>query len=250
MGEEVSIRPATEHVALVEFSRPPHNYFDDALIEAIADAYEELDRDRACRAIVLCSEGKNFCAGANFAGPNPAEGDLYEHAVRLFAAGLPVVAVVQGAAIGGGLGVALSADFRVASPDSRFSANFARLGIHHGFGVTITLPLVIGHQRTLELLYTGVRLRGEHAHAIGLCDRLVASDRLREEAVALAEEIAISSPLAVRAIRQTMRGDLTERIGAATAREAAEQAKLFPTEDFREGVAAAAERRPPRFSGR
>src|SRR5438270_8275469 len=250
MSEEVSIHRASEHVALVEYSRPPNNYFDGALIGAIADAYEQLERDRSCRAIVLCSEGKNFCAGADFAGKNPAEGDLYEQAVRLFAAGLPVVAAVQGAAVGGGLGVALSADFRVASRDSRFSANFARLGIHHGFGVTVTLPLVVGHQRAIELLYTGVRLRGEQAHAIGLCDRLVAGDRLREEAVVLADEIAASSPLAVRAIRQTMRGDLAERIRAATAREEAEQAKLFATEDFRQGVAAAAERRPPRCIGR
>ena len=250
MSDEVSIRSASEHVSLVEFSRPPHNYFDATLIQGIADAYEELDRSGSCRAIVLCSDGKNFCAGANFAGPNPAEGPLYEHAVRLFSAGLPVVAAIQGAAVGGGLGVALSADFRVASSDSRFSANFARLGIHHGFGVTVTLPLLVGHQRALELLYTGARVRGEEAHAIGLCDRLAPSDRVREEAVAFAEEIAISSPLALRAIRQTMRGDLAERIRAATEHEAAEQATLFATEDFREGVAAAAERRPPRFSGR
>jgi enoyl-CoA hydratase/carnithine racemase len=249
VSEEVSIRPSSEHVSLVEFSRPPHNYFDGALIGAIADAYEELDRDGKCRAIVLCSEGKNFCAGANFAGKNPAEGDLYEQAVRLFAAGLPVVAAVQGAAVGGGLGVALTADFRVASPDSRFSANFARLGIHHGFGITVTLPLVVGHQSAIELLYTGVRLRGEDAARIGLCDRLVPSDRLRQEAIALAEEIAASSPLAVRAIRKTMRGDLADRIREALTREAAEQDPLFETSDFREGVRAAAERRAPRFTG-
>lgn len=249
MSEEVSIHPATEHVTLVEFSRPPHNYFDGALIGAIADAYEQLERDAACRAIVLCSDGKNFCAGANFAGRNPAEGDLYEQAVRLFAAGLPVVAAVQGAAIGGGLGVALSADFRVASPDSRFSANFARLGIHHGFGITVTLPPVVGAQRALELLYTGARLRGEEAHRIGLCDRLVATDRIREEAVSLAAEIAASAPLAVRSIRETMRGHLADRIREATAREAAAQADQFETSDFREGVTAAAERRTPRFSG-
>jgi 2-(1,2-epoxy-1,2-dihydrophenyl)acetyl-CoA isomerase len=250
VGEEVSIRPAAEHVMLVEFSRPPHNHFDAALIGQIADAYEQLDANPDCRAIVLCSVGKNFCAGANFAGPNPAEGDLYEQAIRLFSAGLPVVAAVQGAATGGGLGVALSADFRVATPDSRFSANFSRLGIHHGFGVTVTLPLVVGAQRALELLYTGARLGGEDAHAIGLCDRLVATDRLREEAVALAQDIATSAPLAIRAIRRTMRGELPERIRAATAAEAAEQASLFGTEDFREGVAAAAERRKPNFSGR
>jgi 2-(1,2-epoxy-1,2-dihydrophenyl)acetyl-CoA isomerase len=250
MSEEVSIRPATEHVTVVEFSRPPHNYFDAALIETIADAYHDLDRDGTCRAIVLCSEGKNFCAGANFAGANPAGDALYEHAVRLFTGGLPVVAAIQGAAIGGGLGVALSADFRVATPDSRFSANFARLGIHHGFGVTVTLPLVVGHQRALELLYTGERVRGEDAQAIGLCDRLVPADQLQQSAVALAEEIATSSPLAVRAIRRTMRGDLPDRVRAATKIEGIEQAILFGTDDFREGVAAAAERRAPKFSGR
>jgi len=249
MGQEISIRQASEHVALVEFSRPPNNFFDGALIGEIADAYEELDRGGSCRAIVLCSEGKHFCAGANFAGKNPAEGDLYEQGVRLFAAGLPVVAAVQGAAVGGGLGVALSADFRVASHASRFSANFARLGIHHGFGTTVTLPLVVGPQRALELLYTGVRVRGEEAHAIGLCDRFVPNDRLRDEAVALAEEIAASSPLAVRAIRRTMRGQLADQFREATAQEAAEQAELFGTSDFREGVSAAAERRTPRFTG-
>jgi enoyl-CoA hydratase/carnithine racemase len=234
---------------LVQFSRPPHNYFDGSLIGAIAGAYEKLARGGACRAIVLCSQGKNFCAGANFAGRNPAEGDLYQQAVRLFAAELPVVAAVQGAAVGGGLGVALSADFRVASPQSRFSANFARLGIHHGFGLTVTLPLVVGAQRALELLYTGVRLGGEDAHRIGLCDRLVSGERLREEAVALAEEIAGSAPLAVRSIRQTMRGDLADRIRRATAREASQQETQWGTSDFQEGVRATAERRPPRFTG-
>src|SRR5947209_4609158 len=249
MSEEVSIHRASEHVALVEYSRPPNNYFDGALIGEVADAYEELDRSGWCRAIVLCSEGKHFCAGANFAGKNPAEGDLYEQAVRLFAAGLPVVAAVQGAAVGGGLGVALSADFRVATPESRLSANFARLGIHHGFGITVTLPLVVGPQRALELLYTGARVRGEEAHAIGLCDRLVPGDRLRDEALALAEEIAASSPLAVRAIRRTMRGQLADEFREATAREVAEQDQLFGTSDFREGVSAASERRTPRFTG-
>jgi enoyl-CoA hydratase/carnithine racemase len=239
-----------DHVAVVEFNRPPHNYFDSELIGQIADAYDALDEDPGCRAIVLCSAGKHFCAGANFAAKNPAEGgNLYEQAIRLFAAKTPVVVAVQGAAIGGGLGVALSADLRVASPESRFSANFSRLGIHHGFGLTVTLPLVVGHQRALELLYTGARVRGDEAHAIGLCERLVPSDRLRPEAVVLAAEIAASAPLAIRSIRRTMRGGLPERIRAATAHELEEQGKLFGTADFAEGVAATAERRAPRFRG-
>lgn len=249
MSEEVSVQIRDDHVAVVQFSRPPHNHFDGDLIRGIADAYERLDGDPGCRAIVLCSEGKHFCAGANFAAKNPAEGDLYEQSVRLFTASTPVVAAVQGAAVGGGLGVALSADFRVASPESRFSANFARLGIHHGFGLTVTLPLVAGPQRALELLYTGARVNGEDAHAIGLCDRLVGSDQLRDEAIRLAHEIAVSSPLAIRSIRATMRGGLADRVRSATAHEATEQAKQFDTPDFAEGVAAAAERREPRFTG-
>jgi enoyl-CoA hydratase/carnithine racemase len=250
MSDELSIERLENDVALVEFNRPPNNFFDWKMIEGIANSYERLEAE-GCRAIVLCSAGKHFCAGANFAGENPAEGGLlYDHAVRLFSYSVPVIAAIQGAAIGGGLGVALSADFRVASPESRFSANFARLGIHHGFGVTVTLPLVVGHQKALDLLYTGARVKGDEAFAIGLCDRLVTADELRPAALALAGEIAGSAPLAVRAIRRTLRGDLATRVHAATDHEAAEQAKLFGSEDFREGVAAMAERRPAQFTGR
>jgi enoyl-CoA hydratase/carnithine racemase len=248
---DVSVHVSDDHVAVVEFSRPPNNHFDAELIGALADAYERLDDDPSCRAIVLCSAGKHFCAGADFGGgDNPAGASLYDQAARLVGAGTPVVAAVQGAAVGGGLGVAMTADFRVASPESRFVANFARLGIHHGFGLTVTLPPVVGQQRALELLYLGERVKGERAHAIGLCDRLVPADRLRDEAIALAAEIATSAPLAIRSIRETLRGDLAERLRAATRREAAEQAKLFATEDFGEGVRAASERRAPRFTGR
>ncbi len=155
-----------------------------------------------------------------------------------------------GRGIGGGLGLALSADFRVASPSSRFAANFARLGIHHGFGLTVTLPAAVGDQAALELLYTGRRVGGEEARALGLCDRLAGDQELRAAAHALAGEIAVSAPLAVRSIRKTMRGELADRVRAATRHEGAEQAVLFATEDFREGVRATAERRTPRFNGR
>ncbi len=252
MSGGLTVGVGDDHVATVEFARPPHNHFDIGLIAALADAYAVLDEDSACRAILLCSSGRHFCAGADFAdrGDENVEA-LYVQAVRLFAAATPVVAAVQGAAIGGGLGLALSADFRVASPSTRFAANFARLGIHHGFGLTVTLPAAVGTQAALDLLYTGRRVKGEEAHALGLCDRLAADDEeLRSSARALAAEIAASAPLAVRSIRQTMRGDLAERVRAATQREDAQQAELFVTDDFQEGVRASAERRTPRFTGR
>ncbi len=254
---DVSVHVADDFVATVEIHRPPNNYFDVALIRSLADALESLDADGGCRAVVLCSEGKHFCAGADFTGRRglaenvgtAGEGHLYEEALRLFTTRTPIVAAVQGAAIGGGLGLALAADFRVASPEARFAANFARLGFHHGFGLTITLPAAIGRQRALEMLYTARRVPGEEALRIGLCDRLAPAESLRETAHGLAAEIAASAPLAVRSIRETMRGDLPDRIRAATARELAEQERLALTDDFKEGVQATAERRPPRFSG-
>jgi 2-(1,2-epoxy-1,2-dihydrophenyl)acetyl-CoA isomerase len=251
---DITVTLGDDFVATVELHRPPHNYFDQTLIRSLADVYQSLDADPRCRAIVLCAEGKHFCAGANLGGDGDGLGggpaSLYREAIRLFEASKPVVAAVQGAAIGGGLGLACSADFRVACPEARFAANFARLGFHHGFGLTVTLPAVVGQQQSMVLLYTGRRIGGEQAASIGLCDLLAPADRVRAEAHALAAEIAVSAPLAVRSIRATMRGDLAGRIRAATGREAAEQDRLRGTADFSEGVRAMAERRPPRFEER
>ncbi|HET9891128.1 MAG TPA: enoyl-CoA hydratase/isomerase family protein [Mycobacterium sp.] len=241
------------HVAMVEIHRPPNNYFDTALIERVADAYEQLDDDIECRAIVLCAEGKHFCAGADFSQPaenRSSPGELYAQAIRLFRARKPVVAAVQGAAIGGGLGLALSADFRVAAPSSKFAANFSRLGFHPGFGITATLPRVVGQQKALEWMLTGERLGGEIGYATGLFDELAADGDVRPTALRFAERIAASAPLALTSIRATMRTGLAEAVAAATAHELEEQTRLSATADFREGVTAAAQRRAPTFTGR
>jgi 2-(1,2-epoxy-1,2-dihydrophenyl)acetyl-CoA isomerase len=169
--------------------------------------------------------------------------------VRLFRQPLPIVAAVQGAAVGGGLGVALAADFRVVAPEARFTANFALLGFHQGFGLSVTLPRVVGPQAAMELLTTGRRIGGEEALRIGLADRLVPRDEVRAGAHALAAEIAAAAPLAVRSIRATLRGDLADQLAAAVDHERVEQQRLMRTADFREGVAAVAERRPGRFTG-
>jgi 2-(1,2-epoxy-1,2-dihydrophenyl)acetyl-CoA isomerase len=249
--DEVTVTLGDDFVATVELHRPPENYFDRALIRALAGAYQALDDDPRCRAIVLCSEGKHFCAGANLTeGLGEGPGALYREAIRLFEAATPVVAAVQGAAVGGGLGLACSADFRVGCPQARFAANFARLGFHHGFGLSVTLPAIVGQQHSLRLLYTGQRIGGDEAARIGLCDRLVPAGQVRAAAHELAAEIAGSAPLAVRSIRATMRGDLAARVRAATDREGAEQDRLRVTADWAEGVRATAERRPPRFEGR
>jgi len=247
---DVAVDAVEEHVALVCLRRPPNNFFDTELLGAVADAYEALAEGTSCRAIVLRSEGKHFCAGLDFAHNKEQDiAALYRNALRIFAAPLPVVAAVQGAAIGGGLGLALSADFRVATPESRFSANFSRLGFHHGFGLTVTLPRAVGEQRAADLLYTGRRLDGTEARALGLCDELVDDDDPLPAATAYARTLAASGPLAVRSIRATLRLGLVDRLRLAMDHECAEQERLRHSSDFAEGLAASAARREPRFTG-
>jgi 2-(1,2-epoxy-1,2-dihydrophenyl)acetyl-CoA isomerase len=257
MNQQIRVDLGSDHVATVEFERGPRNHLDAALIAGLADAFERVDADPDARAIVLCSSGRHFCAGVDLPGAlnggvqstAGSTGSLYEEAVRLFAATTPVVAAVQGAAVGGGLGLALMADFRVATGSARFIANFSRLGLHQGFGITVTLPAVVGQQLALDLLYTGRAVSGEEAARIGLCDRLATDEALRSAAHEFAAEIAASAPLAVVSIRHTLRGDLADRVRAATTREQSEQVRLAGTADFLEGVSATAERREPRFTG-
>jgi enoyl-CoA hydratase/carnithine racemase len=247
------------HVAQLEIRRPPHNFFDVQLIRDLADAFNALDADSDCRALVLSSEGKSFCAGANFtnrlasSGAEPARSGgnpLYSEGVRLFSCKKPVVAAIQGAAIGGGLGLALVADFRVASPEARFAANFVKIGIHPGFGLTYTLPRLIGAQKAAMMFYTGRRIAADEAVTWGLADVLVESARLRQAAVELAAEISENAPLAVVSTRATMRRGLADAVKAQTDLEFTEQSWLMRTEDHREGVKAVAERRPGRFTGK
>jgi len=241
--------------ALVEICRPPSNFLDIALIQELAEILERLDADPAVRCILLCTEGKNFCAGANFAsaideGADSIDpGPFYVEALRLFRLDTPVVAVVQGAAVGAGVGLALAADFRVAGTGSRFTTNFNRLGIHPGFGLSVTLPRVVGVQQAAMLLYTGRRITGEEAYAMGLVDVLAEDASLRSTALQLAQEIAWSAPLAVMATRRTIRHGLADDVAAALDHELREQKIHFATADFKEGVRAMTDRRAPQFTG-
>lgn len=247
------------YIATVELRRPPHNFFDVALIGQLAAAFEHLDASTDCRAIVLASQGRSFCAGADFGdggtSTHPAQRDsttaqVYRDAVRLFRVTKPVIAAIHGPAIGGGLGLALVADFRVTCAEATFSANFTKLGFHPGFGLTVTLPQLIGHNAASLLFLTSRRIKGDEAHRIGLADVLASRDKVRDAALALATEIAACAPLGVVATRATLRQGLADRVAAASERELAEQSRLRNTEDFREGIRASNARCEPEFQGR
>ena len=246
------------NVATIEIRRGPNNFIDTDMVAEIADALEIYDRTPEVRAIVLCAEGKHFCAGADFGsrGPDgvarPAKRGrhLYKEAQRLWRTGKPIVAAVHGAAVGAGVGLAVMADFRVACPEARFSTNFTRLGFHPGFGLTATLPRLIGMQQASLLMYTGRRITGEEALRIGLVDDCVPQDQVRARAVELATDISQSAPLAIVSTRETLRRGLADAVAQATEREYEEQDWLRQTADFKEGTKAMGERRLPDFQGR
>lgn len=252
------------HVTLAELRRPPHNFVDHDVLAALADAVEAADADPACRAVVVAAAGTSFCAGVNFGaaaegshdGPVAADGfragagRFYEQAIRLFRASVPLVAAVHGAAVGGGLGLALACDLRVTCPEARLAANFTRLGIHPGFGLSVTLPELVGPSRAADLFLTGRRVGGDEALRLGLVDRCVPRDAVRDEALRLAGEIAAAAPLAVSAVLATLRRGLADRVAAALDHELDEQARLAATDDAREGIEAVFTRREPTFHGR
>ncbi|MDB5426763.1 MAG: enoyl-CoA hydratase [Phenylobacterium sp.] len=254
-GENVSVA-ADGYVAVLTIDRAPHNHVSVELMRDLADALEAIDGERELRAVVLQAQGKNFCAGADLVSPEGVGGQgmeginpLYTQAVRLFSAEKPIVAAVQGAAVGAGLGLALVADFRVASPDARFTANFVKLGFHPGFGITYTLPRLIGPTRAELMCLTGRRVKAEDGLAWGLVDEVAPLEDLRAAALRLATEIAENAPLALVSTRKTLRGDLAAAVRAQTDIEFREQSILRATEDFKEGVRSVAERRAGNFRG-
>lgn len=247
------------HVAIVEIRRPPNNFIDVDLLGHIATTLEALDQDADARAVVLAAAGKHFCAGGNLKQrlETEAKGEkfvsakrhIYSEARRLVATRKPVVAAVHGSAIGAGLGLAVVADFRVSCKEARFAANFTAIGFHPGFGLTVTLPHLIGQQQARWLMLTGRRITGEEAHAIGLVDRLVEQDQVRLVAIEMAREIAKAAPLAVQATRETLNAGRIAAFRGATERESFEQNLLRETNDYKEGVEASAARRDPVFTG-
>ena len=253
-SEEVGVS-IDGHVATVELRRPPNNFLDIDLIGNLATALEDLDKNSEVRSIVLASAGKHFCAGANLikrindeaAGKKVTQPrHLYHEAQRLVQTKKPIVAALHGSAIGAGL--ALVADFRVTCKEARLAANFCSLGYHPGFGMTFTLPRLVGHQTAKWLFLTGKRVPGEEAVKMGLADRLVDQNKVREVATEMARELAKSGPLAVQAARETLHNDLFDGFRAATEREAFMQMMLRETNDYKEGVKAGFDRREPVFT--
>ena len=267
MSEPLVLVERDGDVAVLTLNDPERrNAMTEAMGRALAAAVGELARDGRLRAAVLAGAGRDFCAGgaldmieakaragaADPGGPARAANqrfmrDFYGLFLSVRDLPCPSVAAIHGAAIGAGLCVALACDLRVAARDAKLGLNFTRLGIHPGMGATWTLPRLVGPARAAELLFTGRSLDGAEAERTGLVNRAVPAPEVRDAALELAREIAAAAPRAVRGAKRSLAGSeaasLTEQLEA----EAAAQALDYESGDLREGLAAARERRTPRF---
>lgn len=254
-----------DHLALITLNRPDRrNAINAEMVEDFHSVVQRIREHEDIRAVVVTGAGRSFCSGADFttlpalANGTGQEGILASHAaieslyqgfLGLGELPVPTIAAINGACVGGGLGIALLCDIRVVAGRAKVGANFSRLGIHPGMGITGRLPAVIGYQAAAKLLFTGALVRGEEAVELGLAMEACEFEDVLPRAMEIAAEIAEAAPLAVRCIKRTLKNTCDHDMDDVLAIEAMAQAILFQSQDAAEGVAAGMQSRSPRFRG-
>ncbi len=263
MADAAVLFEVEDAIATVTLNRPENrNSMTRDVLEGLRDAVQKIREDESIRCVIITGRGKSFCAGADFKD-RPAEGDaastlqphertysIYANFLALLDIEVPVIAAMQGHAIGGGLGLAVVCDLRVANREARYGANFVRLGLHPGMAMTYLLPRLMGVPRAVEFLLTGRIVNGEDAAEAGLVHYAVEPDTVMGKARELAREIASAAPLAVRWTKSSIYNELNWSPVKAAEHEAHVQSRSMETEDFREGISALLGRREPEFKGR
>ena len=251
-----------EGVVTLTLNRPDvRNAMTTELTDAFTDAVASLRGDPDVRCVVVTGAGKAFCAGGDLSwvqpGPNADIPSIrakmrafYPRFLVIRSLDVPTIAAVNGAAIGAGLCVAMACDIRIASRDAKLSTAFLRLGMHPGMAATYLLTRLVGTARAAELFFTARTIDGTEAEHLGLVNRAVPADRLQEEALGLAREIAANAPIPMgmtkRAIYLAERADLETMLEY----EGLAQPITMATADLLEGLQAVKEKRAPRFEGR
>lgn len=246
-------------VAWVLLDRPEAlNALNSELLDQVERAFRSLELEHGVRAVVLAGTSPVFAAGADIAEmekKNLAEGIAFgfrgqEVAERIAKFPAPVIALVEGYALGGGLELALAADFIVAAEGSLLGLPEVTVGIHPGMGGASRLTRLIGPARTKLLAFTGVPVTADEAFRLGVVARVVPADRAREEVASIAETIASRAPLGVQRVKRVIDRGADASLESALYIEAESAGHTFATDDRREGMRAFLERRKPEFKGR
>jgi enoyl-CoA hydratase/carnithine racemase len=260
MADEILRAARDGAVATITLNRPhANNALDRALVESLGAALEAAGGDDAVRAVVLTGEGGAFCAGADLkaAMAENAFADLegvldrYHRVIRaITSAPKPVLAAVDGPAVGFGCDLALACDLRVLSTGAYLQEKFVKIGLMPDGGGTFFLPRLVGLGRAMELMLTGEAVGADRARELGLANRVVAPASLMQETMRLARELAGGPPLAFAAIKRAVRIGLTGTLDDALGAERGGQLECLRSRDCTEGITAFFEKRPPAFQGK
>jgi enoyl-CoA hydratase/carnithine racemase len=258
-----------DHVATVTLNRPHRrNAISVRMLQLLSEHFAEADDDPSVRVVLLTGAGKGFCAGLDIkdamagtgiggggeSGGGGAPASFLQTrnlpTVVLHEMDTPVIGVLNGAAAGYGLDLALGCDLRLMAASARLLPGFAKRGVVPESGGTWYLPRLVGWAKAAEISYLGRDLDADESERMGLVNRVVPDDRLREVAHEWATEIASNAPLAIRAMKRLFRHGLSEDFSSHSHHVLLQTMELFRTKDFAEGMTSFMERRPPEFRGR
>ena len=255
------IEESDDKVRILRLNRPAvMNALDSELVLSLGAALERARHDEGVRAILVTGEGGSFCSGADLkeAMATIGSGGSLDGRVVPFQAMIrtivdtpkPVVAAVDGAAVGFGADLALACDLRVLTERAYLQEKFVGIGLMPDGGATFHLPRLIGVGRALEALFFGEKIEAPRALALGLANKVVSPDALFSEALDLCRRLADGPPLALARIKSAVRAALSSSFDEALSREGTGQGELLRSTDLAEGVGAWAMRRKPNFQGR
>ncbi len=262
MGEQELLYEVKDRIATLTLNRPDKlNAFTGPMIERWAWALNEAQRDPDVNVVVVTGAGRAFCAGGDVARMGAGEPTPLDHKNALWERihqipktldlmDKPVIAMVNGVAVGAGMGMALQCDLRIASEEARFSTGYVKVGLVPGDGDAFFLPRLVGIAKALELLWTGDFVEAREAERLGIVNKVVPAGDLRQYTGELARRIADGPQVAIRMMKrvayQSLRLDVRTHLDLVSSH----MAVVRETEDHKEGVQAFKEKRPPKFTGR